>query len=224
MDALLRRRAMIAEGGSPTPPPPPTPTIVYHDRIRFDGTAYIQTDLVVPTNGSVRVSAGGETRKGNQGIFNATDGTNVCFGIWMTTATDATKRVYAHRYGTTTTDSTRVTINNYTTRASLFLTPNRWGYSTNPYNATAGTNVPTNGIRLGSTSQSYAYTGALGWFYIYDSSAQNATDWADLRDNYTPVYTLRPCEYNGEVGYICDETGTFYGNSAGEGTLSYEDN
>lgn len=223
MDALLRRRMMIASSGG-EPPTPPTPTIVYHDRVRFDGTAYIQTDLVVPTNGSVRVSIGGETRKGNQGIFNARkDENSFVFGMWMSATSSASQRYFAHRYDTSTTGSGNIQINNWTTRYGIFLGYTKWGYSGNSINTVRGSVPPTQGLELGAASGGYRYTGALGYVYIYDSSAQGATSYAALRDNYTPVYTLRPCEYNGEVGYICVETGTFYGNSAGTGTLTVED-
>ena len=203
---------------------PPTPSPVFHDRVRFDGTAYIQTDIVPPSNGSIRMSTGGETRKGNQGIFNARNANNnVVFAVWMNNNTGANKRSFSHRYDNTSTGTGNPEVNNWTNRAGIFLNPSKWGTSTTTLNTVKGSSPATQGIQLGAESSSYRYTGALGWVYIYDSTAQNATTYADLRDNYTPIYTLRPCEYNGEVGFWCVETSTFYGNSAGSGTLTVED-
>jgi len=219
MDALLRRRMMMQSGSSPAPAPE------FHSRLRFDGTAYIQTDIVLPENGSVRFgSSGSETRKGNQGIINASNENGIRFCIFLTTATTNAKRVYAIRYDSGTTDSSRKELENYTDRPGIFIMPSKWGFATSVTNFTKGSDRPTLGIQFGALSQGYRYTGSLGYFYIYDSSAQNATDGLDLRDNYTPVYTLRPCIYNGEAGYWCVQTQTFYGNSAGEGQLTVEDN
>jgi hypothetical protein len=67
------------------------------------------------------------------------------------------------------------------------------------------------------------YTGRMSVFRIYGSDAQNATTYFEL-DNYPTLYTLRPCTCDGEAGMWCVETSTFYGNSAGAGTLSVINN
>lgn len=212
---------LVYQSGSPTPTPQPE----FHSRLRFDGTAYIQTDIVLPQNGSIRFgSSGGETRKGNQGIINASNDSGIRFCIFLTTTSDSTKRVYAIRYDSGTTDASRKELNNYTDRPALFITPFKWGFGNSVTSFSKGSDRPTTGIQFGALSQSYRYTGSLGYFYIYDSTAQNASNAPDLRDNYTPIYTLRPCIYNGEAGYWCVQTETFYGNSAGEGQLTVEDN
>lgn len=220
--AYLGTNLVFQNGGSPTPP---TPTIVYHDRVRFDGTAYILTDIVLPANGSLLVSTGGETRKGNQGIFNARAADDsIVFGIWFNSSSSSSTKNFSHRYCNGTTGSGNPTVSGWTSRTGIFLGYTKWGTSANALSTTRGSTAPTKGIELGAASSSYRYTGALGWVYIYDSTAQAATSYTDLKNNYTPVYTLKPCEYNGAVGYWCEETSTFYGNSAGTGTLSYEDN
>lgn len=221
MDALLRRRAMIAAGGGSPTPPGPTPEL--HARVRFDGTAYIQTDIIIPANGSVRVSTGGETRKGNQGVFNAMDGSSTVFSFWLNNNSNSSTRSFSHRYNSATTGTGNPTVSGWSSRVGVFLGYTKWGTSSTAMNTVRGSRPPTSGLVLASASGGYRYTGALGYVYIYDSSAQGATSYADLRDNYTPVYTLRPCTYDGEVGYWCVETSTFYGNSNTEGTLTVED-
>lgn len=223
MDTLLRRRSMIADGGgSPTPP---TPTPEFHSYLVFDGVASIQTDLVLPTNGSIRVTIGGETTKGVQGIFNAKNiaSDTVTFGLWMNSSSNTTKRVFACRYNANTTDSSHPSINSWDNRPGLFITPTRWGYGTTGYTHSKGSVVADGGILIGAEAGGIYYTGKLGWFYIYDSSAQAATTYNDLRDNYTPLVTLKPCVLNGECGYYDEASGKFYGNTAGAGTLSVDD-
>ena len=221
MDTMLRRRAMIAAGGSPTPPPP-TPTPVFYDYIIFDGTAYIETDIVPPADASFNVKMGNETLKSQQRLF-LCNGTNAYFGALLSSNTSATKRYFAVYYGATTAGSSNQKSNNFSTAIyNFFLTPKRFGWgSTDSYTYTKGAGTPTGGLVIGdNTSHSgQAFTGEMQTFYVYDSDAQNCTKAADF-SSYTPKYTLRPCTVNGEAGIWCEETSKFYGNTAGAGTLS----
>lgn len=212
---------MIASGGST--PPSPTPQPEFHSRLVFDGLAQIQTDIIPQTDWSMRVSVGGETRQAVQGIFSARKNGDAVVGMWFNSSSNSSKRVLAARYFSTTTDSDHPQKNDYTTRLGLFLTPYRFGYDNTVYSIASNGEAPDAGIMMGAEAGGYNYTGKLGWFYIYGADAKNATNNADLRDNYTPIYTLRPCTLDGEAGYWCVETSHFYGNTAGQGTLSVED-
>lgn len=218
MDALLRRREMIAaSGGSPTPP---TPSPVFYDYLIFDGTAFIETDIQIPENGSIRVSMGSESQKIKQRIMCAySNGNYIALNIGGSTS--STKRYFVAYYDSSSSLSASVNNNWTTDRYSLYITPKRYGIGTGSTTFTKGSNHPTGGLNIGgwSFSSGQAYTGAMSGIRIYGSDAQNATDATDLMDNYTPVLFLRPCTYGGEPGYWCEETSTFYGNTAGAGTL-----
>lgn len=221
MDALLRRRSMIAAGGGS--PVPPTPTgVVFYDRLVFDSTAHIQTDIFIPEDGVIRVTLGGETRKAAQGLFRQVNsgGTSV-IAVWYGSATTTTTRKIACRYRTTTSSSTKDLAFSYT-RFSLFLTPYKLGIGDSTMNITKGTATPALGLDIG-TADATAFSGYMEVFRVYGDDAKNATSASELL-NYTPVYTLKPCTYNGEAGLWCEETSTFYGNTAGAGTLTVMNN
>lgn len=211
MDTLLRRRQMMSAGGPQ-----------FHTWLVFDGTAQVQTDIMLPTNGSVRVACGYETVKGQQGIFGAYNGTTFVFGIWLTSQTTSTQRKLSSRYCNTS-GAVNVPGINFTTSYFLsFITPNKWGYGSNAWTTNKGSQVSDSGILIGNPSGGQNFTGRIATFNIYDSSAQNAGDWTAL-GNYTPVYTLRPCMYRGQAGLWCVETETFYGNTAEAGHLTVAD-
>lgn len=211
MDALLRRRQMMVGDGPQ-----------FHTWLVFDGTAQVQTDLMLPTNGSARVACGYETVKGQQGIFGAYNGTTFVFGIWLSSQTTSTQRKLTSRYCNTT-GAVNVPGINFTMNYFLsFITPTKWGYGANAWATNKGTNAPDSGILLGNPAGGQNFTGRLATFTIYDSSAQNAGSWSEL-GAITPKYTLRPCLYHGEAGMWCVETDTFYGNTAGAGTLTVTD-
>ena len=222
MDALLRRREMIAAiGGSPTPSIQP----VFYDRLVFDGTAYIDTDIVPPTDASFRVRIGGETLKATQRCFGlaATTGT---IGMHLATNTNSTTRYFNVYYGQSSTVWSGAGPSFNTSVYRFFITPQRvgWGSSTN--NAfTKGAGTPSGGLKFGAnTSHSgQAFTGVMETFEVFGDDAKEVTTY-DGFGNYTPVYTLRPCTYNGEAGLWCVETSKFYGNTAGAGALSVTNN
>lgn len=215
MDALLRRRQMMASGGvSPTPSP------VFYDRLVFDGTAYIDTNIVPPTDASFRVILGNETTKATQRVFMLKAGTSDSIGTIYNSSTTSTNRVIAVYYGSSSALLAKQLAFS-TSSYSFFLTPNRMGYGNTSFTITKGASTPAGGIVIGyNTSHTgQAYTGRMGTFRIYGSDAQNVTKDSEF-SSYTPVYTLRPCTYNGEAGLWCVETSTFYGNTAGSGTLT----
>lgn len=214
MDTLLRRRELMAIDTAPSP--------IFHTWLVFDGTAYIDTDILIPENGSVRVILGYETTQGLQALFNA--GGRVY--ALLNNSTDTTRRYFTVSYDSGsslisgTTFDLLWTFNTY----SFFLTPNLAGIGDVTYPFTKGSSRPESGLVIGQNYNhtSTAFTGRCAMYRIYGSDAQNATTYSDL-GNYTPVYRLRPCTYLGEAGLWCVETSTFYGNSNSSGTLSVAD-
>lgn len=202
---------------------PPTPQPEFHTRLFFDGTAYIDTDILMPEDGSIRIPLGYETGKKSQVLFNA--GGRVY--ATLNSNTNATNRAFSFAYDASSPQISGTTIACAwaTSAYSVFLTPKRGGYGGNSATFTKGSSRPATGFVFGQNAAhtNVPFTGAInGWIRIYGSDAQNATSYSDLA-NYTPVYTLRPCTYNGEAGLWCVQTSTFYGNTAGAGTLTCGD-
>lgn len=210
MDALLRRRSMMGAGGG-------TSGVVFYDRLVFDGTAYINTGVTIPANGSIRVSIGDETQKVAQRVFTADTDGRIRF-IYATQTTSTMRRLGLYYDSTSVTAAEKDYEFSYT-RLSFFMTPNGYGVSSNFYSYTKGNAHPTGGLQVGGFGSGQPFTGTMGTIRIYGSDAANVQSNNGF-NSYTPSYTLRPCTYNGEVGLWCVETSTFYGNSAGAGALS----
>lgn len=228
MDALLRRRAMMAAGGgSPTPPTPPGPVIepVFYDRLVFDGTAYIDTDIVPDLTMSYRVAIGNEAQKKAQRYFFVATEDSGFIGATLNSSTNSTNRCFTIYYGSSSALSSNKTIGFSNASLGFFLTPNRFGWGTLSYTITKGNSEPTGPLVIGASSNhsGQAFTGRIGYFRIYGSDAQNCAENGDF-DSFTPIYTLRPCTYNGEAGMWCVELQKFYGNTAGAGSLSVINN
>ena len=218
--AYLGSNLVFQKGG--TPPTPPGPSPVLYDKLIFDGTAHILTDLSVPSDGSIKVTCGGETIKGAQGIVRADNGSGTAvFAIWLTTATTSTTRKITCRYNSTTSPTAR-DLDFSNESYSLFMTPSKFGFGSSSYGITAGSSAPETGLDIGGPSSNQPFTGWMNPFRIYGSDAKNCTT-SSAFSSYTPVYTLWPCLYNNEAGLWCIETSTFYGNTAGAGTLTVED-
>jgi hypothetical protein len=201
------------------------PGVVFYDRLVFDGTAYVETDIVPPENASFRFTGGYETVQGAQRVF-----MNSCVGTSYTGATivgvSSGKRLFNIYY-----QSSAMVVNGlsyaWATRQYTFmLTPNRAGFGTSPVTITKGSNIPNGPVLIGTNvaKNGQPFSGRMGRFIIYGPDAQDAIDVFDLLNNYTPLYDLRPCTYNGEAGFWCMETSKFYGNTAGAGTLSVMNN
>lgn len=218
MDALLRRRLMMLGGGGPTPPPTPVP--VFYDWLVFDGTAYIDTSILWPENGSMRCEMGRETVKATQRVFAAGNSSGLVGIVWGG-GTNTTRRQVLPYY-----DSTSYLVSNYYfafsySTGGVFLTPKKVGYGNNNKTITKGSSRPSTALVIGNNygHSGQSFTGSMKTFYIYGSDAQDVTSFAGF-GSYTPVYTLRPCLYEEEAGFWCVETNTFYGNTAGAGSLS----
>lgn len=225
MDAMLRRRQMMLAGGSPTPPGPAEP--VFYDQLVFDGVAYIDTTIVPPNNASMRVTFGNETLKAAQRCFFVPGAETTTFmAMLLNTGTTSTTRKFSVYYGGGTALNTAKTLAFSSTRVGFFMTPYRFGWGNTAGNITTyskGSDTPGGGLILGSNSvhNGSPFSGTMEQFEIYGSDAQNVTTNNGFA-SYTPVYTLRPCTYNGEAGMWCVETSQFFGNTAGAGNLTVQ--
>ena len=218
MDTLLRRRSMISAAGST----PPGTTPVFYDRLVFDGTAYIDTDIVPPDMSTFIVRLGNETVKAAQRGFSFGGTNSTYYGAQLSSSTTSTNRVFQIYYGSSSSVSSNRSLAFSNANYSFFLTPHRFGFGNTGYAITKGSGVPSSGVSLGTNAghSGQPYTGTMGAFRIYGSDAQNATTFSEIETNYTPIITLRPCTYGGVPGMWCVETSTFYGNTAGAGNLS----
>lgn len=199
---------------------PPEP--IFYSSLVFDGTAYIKTDIIPPANSSFAVSLGNETLKSGQRLFLAPTSVGQIGAIISPGNTTTTNRFFSIYYGSSQAVSTNRSLAWTTTTYNFFLTPNRLGWNTTAYTFTKGSNNATGGIVIGqnSSGSGQPYTGTLSnYFRLFGTDAQNATKFSDF-DSYTPLYTLRPCLFDGEAGLWCVESRKFYGNSAGAGSLS----
>ncbi len=214
METMLRRREMIAAGGT-------GPRPRFYDYLIFDGTAYIDTDIIPDANASFRVYLGSEKNKAAQRIFGLATEPAVTTTVFYTSNTTSTQRNLSWYYASGSSLASRQLAFS-TSGYSLFMTPKRGGYNTTASSFTKGGNTPAGALVIGhnGSHSGNPFSGKMSFFRIYGSDAQNATDASDLLNNYTPQYTLKPCVYNGEAGYWCVENGKFYGNSAGSGTLT----
>lgn len=223
MDTLLRRRLMMLGGGGPTPPPAPQP--VFYEKLVFDGTAYIETDIVLPEDCSFMCQIGGETLKAAQQVYRAEGGDGKTLFSYGGN-TNNTNRQFVCYYDS----SSYLSPANKTLAFSYssfwwHQTPKGFGNGNNFYSYTKGNLHPTGhlciGYGLNGTGQ--PFTGWMDGLRIYGSDAQNAQGVTAL-NQYTPVYILRPCLYGGEAGLWNVQTNTFYGNSAGAGSLAVAGN
>lgn len=212
--SVLRRRLMMANQGEPV--------LVFYDTLVFDGTAYIETNYVLPENCTVSVLLGNETQQAAQGVFMAYDGTGY-LGLHLGGSTSSSKGRQTLVYYDTTTYlvSNRYLAFSNTTYA-YFCTPYRYGWGGASYTFTKGSSHPTTPLILGKNNASTAqpYTGTMGTFRVGTGATRSGTTSYAKAIALTTVATFRPCTYYGEAGFWRVETNTFYGNTAGSGTLS----
>ena len=200
------------------------PAPIFHARLVFDGQAAIATDIPLPSDGSVRFcTCGRETTKAGQAIFSAqNDSNSTVLGIALSSSTTSTTRTFLVRYASTSAVSNNKTLGFSNESYGLFMTPNGFGWGSTFNSYTKGSSAPTGGLIFGMGIMSQKFTGQIGRVFIYGADAKNCQSTTDF-GSYTPLYNLRPCTYLGEAGLWCVETSTFYGNTAGVGTLSVAD-
>lgn len=219
MDALLRRRAMMAAGGGSPTPPGPVIEPVFYNYLVWDGVAKIETDYVLPASCSIRVGLLGETNKAAQRVFRAYDSNGQLQMIYGSATTSTTRTVNVYYDSTSVSKSfTRA----FSNALYFWVTPNKCGYGNTAETYTKGSAHPTGPLELGGWSSGNPFSGKMGIFRVYGSDAQNASSFDEL-GNYTSVATFRPCTYNGEAGMWYVEGNKFFGNTAGAGTLTASD-
>ena len=210
---------------------------VFYDRLVFDGTAYIDTDIRCSNGQSFNVWLGNETVKAAQRVFLMDCGQSTTLGLLYTSVTNTSYRRMGIYYASSVQGSRQYAWTN--TTYNFFMTPEvKYPLWINGKQVTAVTNsngkasltIPAlskgtysvqSDLFIGTSSghSGQAYSGEMGTFYIYGSDAADVTSPSGF-SSYTPVYTLRPCTYDGAAGFWCVETSKFYGNTAGSGTLS----
>ena len=191
-------------------------TPVFYNYLKFDGTAYIETTYVLPSGCSVRCSLGNETLKATQATFSATGGGGT-IQLFYGGSTNSTRRQMLPYYDSSSYLASNRYLNFSYASYNYFMTSKRQGWGSTSYTFTKGSTHPTGGLRFGYGGT--PYTGTMMTFYVYGSDTQNLTSY-DAFDNYTPVATFRPCTYNGVAGMWYVEGNTFFGNTAGSGTLT----
>ena len=190
---------------------------VFYTYLYFDGTAYIETDIVPVDNSSFRVTLGMERLESAQRIFDMTGSSGHIRAI-LGGNTDSTSRQVVVYYDTTTATST--TLTQTAPLYSFFLTPNNFGYGDGVVAHTKGSDYPNSNLIIGmiASGSGQPFTGVMSRLRIYGSDAQNVTTDAGF-NSYTPYKTLRPCTYGSRHGLWDVDNNKFYGNTAGAGTL-----
>lgn len=211
-------KLVFSPGGGPTPSLPKL-----YGRLVFDGTAYINTGLFLPENGSIRTYVRCSGARA-QGFFSANaviDGANSSVLLIRNTAT-GNNGIYYGKYDSKTdlANGGTIALNSHL-NFNIWITPKAFAAGDKIKTFTRGSTPPTSQIYIAPSSTN-RFKGAMETFYIYDSAAANVTTLNGF-SGLPPVYTLRPCMYNGQCGYWVVETGTFLGNSnPNGGTLSVE--
>ena len=194
---------------------------VFYHALVFDGTAYIATSYVLPSGCSVHCSFGYETEKKAQSIFLAGGGGGY-LGVSIGGGSNSTRRQMIPYYDSSSYLATNRYLNWSNKSYELFMTQKRFGWGNTAYTYTKGSAHPTGGLLVGTTGGSTPpFTGKMATLRVYGSDTANVTTAAGF-DSYTPVATFRPCTYNGEAGLWYVEGSTFFGNTAGAGTLNVE--
>lgn len=220
----FRRRLMMALSDGVPPVAP-----VFYTYLVFDGVARIQTDIQFPANGSCRVHLGNEATKAGSKyvitVYGSASGSGAVRYLYGGNTSSSQRQMCVFYDSTSIVNGSRYlayTYNSY----GYFLTPKRQGNGDSAQTFTKGSAThPDGGIMLGhlkNDTVGYGYDGTMQTFYLYGSDAQNCKKYTDF-NSYTPVATLRPCTYNGEAGFWCVETSTFYGNTYPSGTLIARD-
>ncbi len=192
----------------------------FYPWLLFDGTAYIETDIIPWQDMSVTTGAGGEPNDGPSKYllcYSATGGTKT--RLFETSATNTTTAVWCNYYNSSSSLVSK-DIYQYYPRHDLFMTPKVIGFSSASNSTfTKGNGTPNGPIIFGATEVfTNMYDGGLYTTKLYGSDAENVTSIAGFAD-YTPQIILRPCIYKGESGLWNVEQNKFYGNSAESGTL-----
>ena len=201
-----------------------TPT--FYTYLHINGGAYIITDIIPPQDSSFRVRVRENQRIAMQ-YFGCSGQNSSKFGVELNNNTNGTNRYFSAHYG-----SNSAVVSGTTKQVSwggvpsyqLWLTCKRLGTGSTSVVFSKGQENPTSGLVIGNNGSldGTPYIGNIRHFYVYGDETQNVTN-ANGFNSYTPIIILTPCVFRGEAGLWHNETGRFYGNSAGVGTLTADD-
>jgi len=223
MDALLRRRAMIAAGGG-TPPTPPLP-YTQVEYIETDGTAYIDTGIKGNAPMSAKISVTPATiESGNKYVFGCRKDTGNTRFIFLTLNADkyagfgyaAANSVNALSIANSFNNSTPVIVQTSLKAGSQKIYAKQAGESSYSSNSGSNSGTITTGINIHFFGYNYVGTHSsnlaglkVQWCKIYDD------------DTFTNlIFDAVPCYYNGEYGMWDKVSDTFFGNAAGSGAFT----
>ena len=149
---------------------------VFYDYLVFDGTAYIQTDIIPSSLASYLGNFGNETLTGagaGQRMFIVPATSNQTGFIISPSSSTNTYRQFSVYYGSTATSGNK-RLNWTTKQYDVFLTPSRCGYANSVVSITKGNGTPNAGLCLGQNPKStgQAYTGKMGIFKVYGDDAK----------------------------------------------------
>lgn len=210
--SIVRQLTVSQDAGTITP--------VLYNYLIFDGTAYIETDYVIPSDASIRFGAGKESLKVMQPVFSASGTNGGYIMLAYGGSTNTNRRQMMPYYDSSSALATSRYLVFSTVTYTFFMTSKRFGWGNTAYTYTKGSLHPDGGLSFGKGSQ--PYTGMLQPVRIYGSETQNLTNF-NAFSSYTPIATFWPCTYNGQAGLWYVEQNKFYGNTAGSGTLTAAD-
>ena len=225
MDALLRRRAMIAAGGyvPPTPPTPYTPV----DYIETDGTAYINTGIVGTgaRSATMKILIAESASQIFLGVYPGADGRSTLFTMC---AVSGSNKCYFGYYYFYSSDAPSVgdSINNGTP-FEVQVSLKRYAQSLGVKQAGESSFTSYSKSQSSNTNSDYN---------MYLFAGNNPSDGTPIRNcvSGTRVYECKiysdesyqtlvfngvPCYYNGEYGLWDKVSDSFFGNAANSGTF-----
>ena len=164
--AYLGSNLVFQKGGSPTPP---IPTLVFYDRLVFDGVAKIQTDIILPALCSMRVVLENEKDKAAQRVFHAIGGDGLIQLIYGSSTTSTQRRLQVYYDSTTSGGNWGL---NFSYTCYFFMTPTKYGSYQTVQTHTSGSAHPTDGLVLGGWNSGDPFSGDMGTFFLYDSSGR----------------------------------------------------
>lgn len=202
----LRRRIIIGQPQG----------ITLKSYISGDGTAWINTDYMLPENAVIYVS----TMWGGYGSNKAIVGTDA---TWIRQISSAGSERFGWKYnGGSEVQKNAGNFYNPSAELGLYITPSRGGgRSSSLVSITKGSSSSTTPLCI---MESYPGSGMKHWnfpigtVYVYDSSAAGVTTGNQLAQ-YTPIASFIPCTYGFKAGMYYVEEDRFCGNSNTSGVI-----
>ena len=198
---------------------------VFHKYLVYNGSAYVDTGVAVPSRGSIYVEdCGYETVKGYQGYYRGNHGSSTqYFGMRANGSSNATRRVMSCRYNGTGSKTTK-NVNWTTEHFDLWQTPTKIGIDDSASSYSEGTTQNKGTLDMGRdyTTTARNFTGKHSTVYLYGDDAATANLYTS-RESYTPVAVMRPCTYGGVAGLWITTTSNPDGYFRGADGLNVDD-